>query len=89
MGISTNAEQVAVCVGSFFSVCAYLDLTIEAMYCYKDAWDKPCGGTERECKTGNKPKEEGERRWKMGETDRNMMAEALQKHSHPLIIKVN
>ncbi len=31
-GISTNAEQVAVWVGSF-SVCAHLDLAIEAMYC--------------------------------------------------------
>ena len=35
-GISTNAEQIAVWVGSF-SVCAHLDLTIEAIYCHEDA----------------------------------------------------
>ena len=35
-GISTNTEQVAVWVGSF-SVCAHLDLAIEAMYCHEDA----------------------------------------------------
>ena len=38
-GISTNAEQVAVWVGSF-SVCAHLDLAIEAMYCHDDAGEK-------------------------------------------------
>ena len=36
LGISTNVEQVAVWVGSF-SVCAHLDLAIEAMYCHDDA----------------------------------------------------
>ena len=46
-GISTNAEQVAVWVGSF-SVCAHLDLAIEAMYCHEDAGEKPFGGTEGE-----------------------------------------
>ena len=75
-GISTNAEQVAVWVGSF-SVCAHLDLAIEAMYCHEDAGEKPFGGTEGECKMENKHKEEGEIRRKMDETDRNMIAEEL------------
>ena len=35
-GISMNAEQVAVWVGRF-SVCAHLDMAIEAMYCHEDA----------------------------------------------------
>ena len=35
-------------------------------------------------KTGNKPKQEGEIRRKMDETNRNKIAEELQKHSHPL-----
>ena len=35
-GISTNAEQIAVWVG-IFSVCAHLDLAIEARYCHEDA----------------------------------------------------
>ena len=54
-GISTNEEQVAVWVGSF-SVCAHLDLAIEAMYCHDDAGGKPFGGTEGDCKTLNKHK---------------------------------
>ena len=85
-GISTNAEQVAVWVGSF-SVCANLDLAIEAMYCHEDAGEKPFGGTEGECKMKNKHKEEGERRRKMDETIRNKIAEELEKHSHPLNAK--
>ena len=85
-GISTNAEQVAVWVGSF-SVCAHLDLAIEAMYCHEDVGKKPFVGTEGECKMENKHKEEGERRRKMDETDRNKIAEELEKHSHPLNIK--
>ena len=44
-GISTNVEQGAVWVGSF-SVCAHLDLAIEAIYCHDDAGGKPFGGTE-------------------------------------------
>ena len=84
--ISTNAEQVAVWVGSY-SVCAYLDLAIEAMYCHEDAGEKPFGGTEGECKMENKHKEDGERRQKMDETDRNRIAEELEKHSHPLNVK--
>ena len=85
-GISTNAEQVAVWVGSF-SVWAYLDLAIEVMYWHEDAGEKPFGGTKGECKMENKHKEEGERRWKMDETDRNKIAEELEKHSHPLNVK--
>ena len=85
-GISTNAEQVAVWVGSF-SVCAHLDLAIEAMFYHEDAGEKPFGGTEGECKMENKHKEEGERRRKMDETDRNKIAEELEKHSHPLNVK--
>ena len=85
-GISTNAEQVAVWVGSV-SVCAHLDLAVEAMYCHDDAGEKPFGGTEGDCKPLNKHKEEGERRRKMDETDRNNIAEELQKHSHPLNVK--
>ena len=85
-GISTNVEQVAVWVGSF-SVCAHLDLAIEAMYCHDDAGGKPVGGTEGDCKTLNKYKEEGERRRKMDETDRNKIAVELQKHLHPLTVK--
>ena len=85
-GISTNVEQVAVWVGSI-SVCAHLDLAIEAMYCHDDAGGKPFGGTEGDCKTLNKHKEEGERRRKMDETDRNKIAVELQKHSHPLNVK--
>ena len=81
-GISTNAEQVAVWVGSF-SVCAHLDLAIEAMYCHEDAGEKPFGGTEGECKMENKHKEEGERRRKMDETDRNKIAEELEKNLPP------
>ena len=54
-GISTNVEQVAVWVGSF-SVCAHLDLAIEAMYCHDDAGGKPFGGTEGDCKTLHKYK---------------------------------
>ena len=86
-GISTNAEQVAVWVGSF-SVCAHLDLAIEAMYCHEDAGEKPFGGTDGECKMENKHKEEGERRRKMDETDSNKIAEELEKHSHPLNVKL-
>ena len=85
-GISTNAEQVAVWVGSF-SVCAHLDLALEAMYCREDAGEKPFGGTERECKMENNHKEEGERRRKMDETDRNKISEELEKHSHHLNVK--
>ena len=85
-GISTNVKQVAVWVGSF-SVCAHLDLAIEAMYCHDDAGGKPFGGTEVDCKTLNRHKEEGERRRKMDETDRNKIAVELQKHSHPLNVK--
>ena len=81
-GISTNVEQVAVWVGSF-SVCADLDLAIEAMYCHDDAGGKPFGGTEGDCKH----KEEGERRRKMDETDPNKITMELQKHSHPLNVK--
>ena len=81
-GISTNVEQVAVWVGRF-SVCAHL----EAMYCHDDAAGTPFGGTEGDCKTLNKHKEEGERRRKMDETDRNKIAVELQKHSHPLNVK--
>ena len=87
-GISTNAEQVTVWVGSF-SVCAHLDLAIEAMYSHEDAGEKPFGGTEGECKMENKHKEEGEIRRKMDETDRNKIAEGLEKHSHPLYNIVN
>ena len=65
----------------------HLDLAIEVMYCYKDAWENQFGGTERERKTGNKLKVEGEIRRKMDETDCNKMAEDLQKHSHPLNVK--
>ena len=85
-GISTNAEQVAVWVGSF-SVCAHLDLAIEAMYCHEDAGAKPFVGTEGECRMENKHKEEGEIRRKMDERDRNKIAEELEKHSHPLNVK--
>ena len=85
-GISTNAEQVAVRVGSF-SVCAHLDLAIEWMYCHDDAGEKPFGGTDGECQTGSKHKEEGERRRKMDETDRNKIAEELQKNVHPHNVK--
>ena len=53
------------------------------MYCHDDAWEKPFDGTEGECKTGKKHKEEDERRRKMDETDRNKISEELQKHSHP------
>ena len=85
-GISTNVEQVAVWVYSF-SVCAHLDLAVEVMYCHDDAGGKPFGGTEGDCKTLNKHKDEGERRRKMDETDRNKIAVELQKHSHPLNVK--
>ena len=85
-GTSTNAEQVAVWVGSF-SVCAHVDLATEAMYCHDHAEEKPFGGTEGECKMENNHKEEGERRRKMDETDRNKIAEELEKHSHPLNVK--
>ena len=85
-GISTNAEQVAVWVGSF-SVSAHLDLAIEAMYCHEDSGEKPLRGTEGECKMENKHKEEDEIWRKMDETDRNKIAEQLEKHSHPLNVK--
>ena len=52
-----------------------------------DAGGKTFGGTEGDCKTLNKHKEEGERRRKMDETDRNKIAVELQKHSHPLNVK--
>ena len=84
--VQANAEQVAVWVSSF-SVCAHLDLAKEAMYCHEAAGEKLYGGTGGECKTGNTHKEEGERRRKMDETDRNTIAEELQKHSHPLNVK--
>ena len=48
--------------------------------------EKPFGGTEGQCKTANKHKEEGESRQKMDETDCNKIAEELQKRSHPLIV---
>ena len=80
-GISTNADQVAVWVGSF-SVCAHLDLAIEGMYCHDNAGEKPFGGTDGECQTGSKHKEEVEKRRKMYETDRNKIAEELQKNLH-------
>ena len=86
-GISTNVEQVAVWVGSF-SVCVHLDKAIEAMYRHDDAGEKPFGVTEGDCKPGNTHKEEGERRRKMDETDRNKIAVELQKHSHPLNVKL-
>ena len=35
----------------------------------------------------NNHKEEGERRRKVDETDRNKIAEELEKHSHPLNVK--
>ena len=54
------------------------------MYCHEDAGEKPFGGTEGECKTGNRHREEGERRRQMDEVDRNNIAEELQKHSHNL-----
>ena len=57
------------------------------MYCQEDAGEKPFGGTEGGCKTGNKHKAECEGRRKMGETDHNKIAEELQKHSHPLNVK--
>ena len=38
-------------------------------------------------KTGNKPKQGGERRRKMDETNRNKIAEELQKHSRHLNVK--
>ena len=85
-GISTNVEQVAVWVGSF-SVCVHLDLAIEAMYCHDDAGGKPFGGTEGDCRTLNKHKEEGGRWRKMDETHRNKIVDELQKHSHPLNVK--
>ena len=87
-GISTNAEQVAVWVGSF-SVCAHLDLAIEGKYCHDDAEENPFGGTDGECQTGSKHKEEGERRRKMDETDRNKIAEELQNKLHPHNVKSN
>ena len=77
---------IAVWVGSF-SVCAHLDLAIEAMYCHDDAGGKPFGGTEGYCKMLNNHKEEGERRRKMDGTDRYTIAVELQKHSHPLDVK--
>ena len=49
--------------------------------------EKPFGGTEGQCKTANKHKEEGESRQKMDETDCNKIAEELQKRSHPLNVK--
>ena len=85
-GISTNAEQVAVWVGSF-SVCAHLHLAIEGMYCHDEAGEKPFGGTVGECQTGSKHKEEGERRRKMDTTDRNKIAEELQKNLYPHNVK--
>ena len=85
-GTSTNAEQVAIWVGSF-RVCAHLDFAIEVMYGHDDAAEKPFGGIEGERKTGTKLKEEGERRRNVDETDRNEIAEELQKHSHPLNVK--
>ena len=85
-GISTNVEQVAVWVGSF-SVCAHLDLAIEAMYCHDDAGGKPFGGTEGDSKTLNTHTEEGERQRKMDETDRNKIAVEWQTHSHPFNVK--
>ena len=85
-GISTNPEQVAVWVGTF-SVCAHLDLAIEAMYCHEDAGEKPFGGTEGYCKMGNKHREEYERRRKMDGIDRNEISEELQKHSHSLNVR--
>ena len=81
-----KCRQVAVWVGSF-SVCAHLDLAIEAMYSHDDAGGKPFGGTEGDSKTLNKHKEESERRRKMDETGRNKIAVELQKHSHPLNVK--
>ena len=49
--------------------------------------EKPFGGTEGECKTDSKHKEEGERWRKMNETDRNKIAEELQNHWRPLNVK--
>ena len=45
--------------------------------------EKPFGGTDGECQTGSKHKEEDETRQKMDETDRNNIAEELQKKLHP------
>ena len=49
--------------------------------------EKPFGGTDGECQTGSKHKEEVEKRRKMDETDRNKIAEELQKNLHPHNVK--
>ena len=49
--------------------------------------EKPFGGTDGECQTGSKHKEEDERRQKIDETDRNNIAEELQKNLHPHNVK--
>ena len=69
-GISTSAEQVAIWVGSF-SVCAHLDLTIEAMYCHEDAGRSHLVELRVNARR-NKHKEGGESRQKMDEPETAM-----------------
>ena len=72
-GISTNAEQVAVWVGSF-RICAHLDLPPRC-------GEKPFGGTEEECTTGNKHTEEGERRWKIQNCLFDIVCQVIVQHT--------
>ena len=85
-GISTNAEQVAVWVGSF-SVSAHLDLTIEAMYCQEDAWRSHLVELRENASRGTSTK----RKVKDGGRWTRQTAIRLQKrcrtHSHPLNVK--
>ena len=85
-GISTNAEQLAVWVGSF-RVCAHLDQAIEAMYCHEYTRKKPFDETEGECKTGTSTKRKVKDGGRWTRQSAHNIAEELQKHSHPLPVK--
>ena len=80
-GISTNPEQVAVCVNSF-SVCAHLDIAMEHMHNEAGEEQKPHGEVDRGGEK-NKHKEEGEGRRRLDEADRKKIAVELE-YSHPL-----
>ena len=82
-GISTNAEQVAVWVGSF-SVCAHLDLAIEAMYCVRGKSHLVELRENARWRTSTKRKVKDGGIWTRQTAKIN---EELEKHSHPFNVK--
>ena len=73
-GISTNPEQVAVCVNGV-SVCALHDIAMEHVYNEAGEERKPHGEVDEE---ENKHKEEGEGRKRLDEPDRKKFAVELE-----------